>query len=278
MKAELLWARRLCNRRGWPVIDVTRRSIEETAATVLQLMEAWHERRRKDAAAEALMLQRPAPRLILASASASRRALLAGGRPGIRGPSGGYRRGGGQARRPGAKGMDAEDAALRLAELKAAAVARREPEALVIGADQILVCDGVWFDKPDDVDGGARAASRAARPQACAGHCGRVPSRRCARSGITLPARVSSMRAFSDDFLDGYLAAEGEAVTSTVGAYRLEGRGRASVRARSKGEHSRDPRVFPCCRCSAFLRSRCSAMRRLPYEMPVRCGNARPSA
>ncbi|MBN8874177.1 MAG: kinase/pyrophosphorylase [Rhodospirillales bacterium] len=45
VKAELLWARRLCTRRGWPVIDVTRRSIEETAATVLQLMEAWHQRR-----------------------------------------------------------------------------------------------------------------------------------------------------------------------------------------------------------------------------------------
>jgi regulator of PEP synthase PpsR (kinase-PPPase family) len=50
VKAELLWARRLCNRQGWPVIDVTRRSIEETAATVLQLMDAWHERRRKQAA------------------------------------------------------------------------------------------------------------------------------------------------------------------------------------------------------------------------------------
>ncbi|WP_048861397.1 pyruvate, water dikinase regulatory protein [Acidisphaera rubrifaciens] len=45
VKAELLWARRLCTRRGWPVIDVTRRSIEETAATVLQLMEAWQARR-----------------------------------------------------------------------------------------------------------------------------------------------------------------------------------------------------------------------------------------
>ena len=50
VKAELLWARRLCTRRGWPVIDVTRRSIEETAATVLQLMEAWHDRKRKAAA------------------------------------------------------------------------------------------------------------------------------------------------------------------------------------------------------------------------------------
>ena len=53
VKAELLWARRLCNRRGWPVIDVTRRSIEETAATVLQLMEAWHVRRGKDAVVKA---------------------------------------------------------------------------------------------------------------------------------------------------------------------------------------------------------------------------------
>jgi [pyruvate, water dikinase]-phosphate phosphotransferase / [pyruvate, water dikinase] kinase len=51
VKAELLWARRLCNSRGWPTIDVTRRSIEETAATVLQLMEAWHNRHGKAASA-----------------------------------------------------------------------------------------------------------------------------------------------------------------------------------------------------------------------------------
>jgi regulator of PEP synthase PpsR (kinase-PPPase family) len=44
VKSELLWARRLCTRRGWPVVDVTRRSIEETAATVLQLMQAWQTR------------------------------------------------------------------------------------------------------------------------------------------------------------------------------------------------------------------------------------------
>jgi regulator of PEP synthase PpsR (kinase-PPPase family) len=44
VEKELLWARRLCNERGWPTIDVTRRSIEETAATVLKLMDAWHAR------------------------------------------------------------------------------------------------------------------------------------------------------------------------------------------------------------------------------------------
>ena len=51
VQAELLWARRLCARHGWPVIDVTRRSIEETAATVVQLMDAWHARRRKQSEA-----------------------------------------------------------------------------------------------------------------------------------------------------------------------------------------------------------------------------------
>ncbi len=44
VEKELLWARRLCNARGWPTIDVTRRSIEETAATVLKLMDNWHEK------------------------------------------------------------------------------------------------------------------------------------------------------------------------------------------------------------------------------------------
>lgn len=34
---ELAMSRRLCARHGWPVIDVTRRSIEETAAAVLDL-------------------------------------------------------------------------------------------------------------------------------------------------------------------------------------------------------------------------------------------------
>jgi regulator of PEP synthase PpsR (kinase-PPPase family) len=53
VKAEIIAARRLCTAQGWPVIDVTRRSIEETAATVLQLMEAWHARRREAKAAPA---------------------------------------------------------------------------------------------------------------------------------------------------------------------------------------------------------------------------------
>ncbi|MCL4766136.1 MAG: kinase/pyrophosphorylase [Hyphomicrobiaceae bacterium] len=42
---ELTHSRRLCARHGWPLIDVTRRSIEETAATILKL---FHDRRIDD--------------------------------------------------------------------------------------------------------------------------------------------------------------------------------------------------------------------------------------
>jgi regulator of PEP synthase PpsR (kinase-PPPase family) len=47
VEKELLWAKRFCTSRGWPTIDVTRRSIEETAATVLKLMDSWHNRHDK---------------------------------------------------------------------------------------------------------------------------------------------------------------------------------------------------------------------------------------
>lgn len=38
VKEEILYARRLFNEHNWPVIDVTRRSIEETAAAILNLL------------------------------------------------------------------------------------------------------------------------------------------------------------------------------------------------------------------------------------------------
>jgi [pyruvate, water dikinase]-phosphate phosphotransferase / [pyruvate, water dikinase] kinase len=49
VEKEILWAKRLCNARAWPTIDVTRRSIEETSATVLKLMDAWHAKHGKAA-------------------------------------------------------------------------------------------------------------------------------------------------------------------------------------------------------------------------------------
>jgi [pyruvate, water dikinase]-phosphate phosphotransferase / [pyruvate, water dikinase] kinase len=43
---EVAVSRRLCSRHNWPTIDVTRRSIEETAAAVMRLLS---ERRRAPA-------------------------------------------------------------------------------------------------------------------------------------------------------------------------------------------------------------------------------------
>ena len=42
VRDEIVQARRLYERQGWPVIDVTRRSVEETAAAVMNLMHGGH--------------------------------------------------------------------------------------------------------------------------------------------------------------------------------------------------------------------------------------------
>jgi regulator of PEP synthase PpsR (kinase-PPPase family) len=36
--AEIAYSRRICAKNRWPVIDVTRRSVEESAATILKLL------------------------------------------------------------------------------------------------------------------------------------------------------------------------------------------------------------------------------------------------
>ncbi len=50
VRAEVAAARRLCTEQGWPVIDVTRRSIEETAAAIIRLLKDYQ--RGKDGQAE----------------------------------------------------------------------------------------------------------------------------------------------------------------------------------------------------------------------------------
>lgn len=50
VKREVAAARRLCGDRGWPIIDVTRRSIEETAAAIISLMHEAEEPAGADAA------------------------------------------------------------------------------------------------------------------------------------------------------------------------------------------------------------------------------------
>lgn len=134
-----------------------------------------------------------------------------------------------------AEGAEAWQVAETLAEMKALKVSGRHPGAVVIGADQMLECDGIWFDKPAD-----RAAARA-QLLALRGKTHHLTSVAVAvRDGQRLWHHADSarmtMRAFSDPFLDAYLDGAGTAVLSSVGAYQLEGLG-AQLFARVAGDH-----------------------------------------
>lgn len=129
----------------------------------------------------------------------------------------------------------ARQVAEALAERKARRVSKRHEGALVIGADQMLQCGGVWFDKPIDRDD-ARGHLIALR-----GKTHELLSAVCVvRDGECLWRHLESarltMRPFSDAFLDEYLAATGESVCTTVGAYRLENRG-AQLFSRIEGDY-----------------------------------------
>jgi hypothetical protein len=90
VNAELAFARRLFADNDWPVIDVTRRSIEETAFAIVKLCNE-----RMDATAAAGMKARETPsRLEERGAPAYARS----GRRAVRGRRGGARRGGGEGR------------------------------------------------------------------------------------------------------------------------------------------------------------------------------------
>jgi len=121
-------------------------------------------------------------------------------------------------------GAPADDTALTLARLKASRIAGRHPEAVVIGADQMLVCEGVWFDKPADF-AAVRDQLLALRGRAHHLLTAVVAMRGSAELWHYIARPRLVMRSFSDAFLDLYLDAERDAVCASVGGYRYEGAG-----------------------------------------------------
>ena len=133
------------------------------------------------------------------------------------------------------RGAPAEDAAMALAILKAERISQREPDALVIGADQLLDCDGQWFDKAVDREDGL------AQLNALRGRTHGLATAVCvAQGGQTIWRFVETptlrMRDLSDKFIEDYLISAGEEATGCVGAYRLEGLG-AQLFAQIKGDY-----------------------------------------
>ena len=181
------------------------------------------------------MIQAEDPRLVLASSSGTRRALMEAA--GLRFTAEAAAVDEATIKESAqAEELSAADAAILLADAKAMRLARRDPEALVIGADQLLVCGGRWFDKPPDVEA-ARGQLQALRGRTHELVTATVCWRHGARAWQHVATPRMTMREFSDRFLDEYLAIEGERVTSSVGAYRLEGMG-MHLFTRIEGEHA----------------------------------------
>ena len=121
----------------------------------------------------------------------------------------------------GAQGRAIADA---LAELKACQVSNARPDALVLGADQVLVCDGELFSKAETIDdAAAQLRSLRGKPHLL------LTAAVLAKDGTAIWRHVDIstlwMREFSDAFLEAYLAAEGDGLLGSVGCYRLEATG-----------------------------------------------------
>lgn len=122
------------------------------------------------------------------------------------------------------RGASPAQLAADLAEAKAAAVSVSHPEALVIGADQVLNFADTAHDKPVSLEDARaqllrfRGTAHALETSVCCCRAGKRVWSHAMHADLT-------MREFSDGFLESYLESLGEDVLTSVGGYKLEERG-----------------------------------------------------
>lgn len=161
-------------------------------------------------------------KVILASQSASRRAMLDAAGVAYEALPAHVDEDAVKAAMAGAKPRDLADA---LAELKAVKVSGLHPDALVLGSDSLVaLADGTLLDKPTD------RADAAAHLRAMSG--GRhdiVSAAVLAQGGRPVWRHVEvaklHVRPLSEDFIESYLDAEWPAIAGCVGCFRIEGPG-----------------------------------------------------
>ncbi len=134
-----------------------------------------------------------------------------------------------------ADGATAEETAETLAEAKAMRVARRWPDDLVIGADQLLDLDGDWLEKPGTLENArgqlAQLAGRTHRlVSAVVVVLGGV------RAWAHVDAAHLSMRALDAPAIEAYLGEAGPEVLGCVGSYQIESIGVRQFE-RLEGDH-----------------------------------------
>ena len=162
-------------------------------------------------------------KLILASNSASRKSLMQGA--GLQFESVGAdidERG--IESRLAANYAKPPEIAVELAKAKALWVSERNPDAYVIGSDQVLSLDDRLFHKPLSM-GEASDHIRAMSGQTHHLNCGVAIAFR----GVIIWSDVSiaamTMRVISPAFLQTYIDRAGEGILQSVGAYQFEGPG-----------------------------------------------------
>lgn len=163
-------------------------------------------------------------RVVLASQSASRRAMLAAAGVPFEAVSAGVDEESAKAALLG-EGLAARDMADALAELKAIKVSSGDGQALVLGCDSVVALeDGSMLDKPR---GRAEAADHLRRlsgkrhelvSAAVIAEAGRPVWRMVDRARM-------QVRPLSEAFIESYLELEWPAISGCVGCYRIEGPG-----------------------------------------------------
>ncbi|HEX8485162.1 nucleoside triphosphate pyrophosphatase [Sphingomonas sp.] len=160
--------------------------------------------------------------IVLASQSASRRAMLAAAGVSFEAQAAGVDE---DAAKNALAGLSARDLADALAELKAVKVSMRRPEMLVLGSDSVVVlADGTLLDKPVDRAEAARhltaisGATHDLWSAAVIAEGGRAAWRHVERARMRV-------RTLSPAFIETYLDAEWPAIAGCVGCYRIEGPG-----------------------------------------------------
>jgi septum formation protein len=161
-------------------------------------------------------------RVILASASPTRRRLLEAARLEFSAtPSSVDEQAVREALGNGPDALVPADLAEVLARAKAEDVSRRHPEALVIGADQVLAVEARVKGKPRDRDE-ARAILLDLKGRTHELHSAVT----IAQAGVATWSAVDTahltMRSFSADFLAYYLERAGSAAIGSLGAYLIE--------------------------------------------------------